>query len=263
MTALFHLDAFTDRPFSGNPAAVVPLDHWPTAAWMQAVAAENNLSETAFLVPDDSLDYRIRWFTPTTEVDLCGHATLAAAWVVFHRLDFAGERIRFASASGPLAVARDGDWLSMDFPSRPARPVEPAPGLLPALGIPAAVEVLQARDTLVILEDENAVRGVAPDFAAIAGLDTFAVMVSAPGEDRDFVCRFFAPARGLNEDPVTGSAYCTLTPFWAERLGRATLTARQLSSRGGDIRCRLNDDRVAIAGRVVCYLEGKLRLDPS
>lgn len=263
MIRLFHLDAFTDTPFGGNPAAVIPLHAWPTADWMQAVAAENNLSETAFLVPEAPLDYRIRWFTPTTEVDLCGHATLAAAWVVFHRLGFRGERLRFASASGPLSVTRDGDWLTLDFPARPGRPVEPADGLLDALGLEAVVEVLQARDTLVILEDEAAVRAVRPDFPALARLDTFAVMVSAPGREHDFVCRFFAPARGLDEDPVTGSAYCTLAPFWAERLGKANLAARQLSARGGEVRCRLDDDRVAISGQVSCYLEGELQLPES
>lgn len=260
MPRLYQIDAFTDRPFRGNPAAVVLLQAWPDDDWLQAVAMENNLSETAFLVPlpGGDCDYHIRWFTPRCEVDLCGHATLAAAWVLFHRRGLDQPTVCFDSDSGHLTVTRDRDWLWLDFPARPGQPVRATPELLAPLGIDQAQALLQARDTVVVLPEEAAVRTMNPDFTALARLDTFGVCVTAPGNDDDFVCRFFAPRQGLDEDPVTGSAFCTLAPYWAARLGKPVLTAAQLSSRGGHIHCQVGRDRVAIAGQACCFLEGEL-----
>lgn len=257
---LFQVDAFTNRVFGGNPAAVMPLEHWPDDSLLQQLAAENNLAETAFLVPDTEADYQLRWFTPTTEVDLCGHATLASAWVLFHRLGFEKPTVRFQTASGILTVQRDGERLSMNFPAWPPRPVEPDPALLQALGLDGAEQALMSRDALLILKDEAAVRAVTPDFRALAALDLFAAMVSAPGDNCDVVYRFFAPAQGIDEDPVTGSACSTLVPWWSERLDRAELHIRQLSPRGGELFCTARGDRVTIAGQAVCYLEGEVTL---
>ena len=255
---LYQVDAFTDALFAGNPAAVVPLTHWLDDALLQNIALENNLSETAFLVPDDR-GYALRWFTPQVEVDLCGHATLAAAWVVFNALGFPGERVRFSTASGPLFVTRSGQTLSLDFPSRPAHALTDITPFSRALDLPIR-EVLQARDTLIIVDSADQVRNFQPDFTAIAALDTFAVMISAPGEDCDFVSRFFAPAKGVPEDPVTGSAHCTLVPYWADKLGKTHLHARQLSARGGELHCQLKGDRVTLSGTARCYLQGDLQL---
>ena len=255
---LYQVDAFTDALFSGNPAAVVPLERWLDDGLLQNIALENNLSETAFLVPDEQ-GYSLRWFTPQVEVDLCGHATLAAAWVVFNALGFPGERVRFSTASGPLFVTRSGQTLSLDFPSRPAHVLADTAPFHQALDLPIR-EVLQARDTLIIVDSADQVRNFQPDFTAIAALDTFAVMISAPGEDCDFVSRFFAPAKGVPEDPVTGSAHCTLVPYWAEKLGKTHLHARQLSARGGELHCQLKGDRVTLSGTARCYLQGDLQL---
>ena len=255
---LYQVDAFTSSLFAGNPAAVVPLESWPDDALLQNIAMENNLSETAFLVADDT-GHTLRWFTPSVEVDLCGHATLAAAWVVFNALGFPGERIRFNTASGALYVERNGQTLSLDFPSRPAHPVSSRAPYEQALGIPL-MEVLQARDTLVVLDSAEQVRNFQPDVAAIGKLDTFAIMITAPGDDCDFVSRFFAPAKGVPEDPVTGSAHCTLVPYWADRLGKTTLHARQLSARGGELHCTLKGDRVTLSGQARCFLKGDILL---
>ncbi|MQX53495.1 PhzF family phenazine biosynthesis protein [Alcanivorax sediminis] len=255
---LYQVDAFTSSLFGGNPAAVVPLDGWLDDCLLQNIALENNLSETAFIVPDEQ-GYALRWFTPTVEVDLCGHATLAAAWVVFNALGFPGERVRFSSASGPLFVSRDGNRLTLDFPARPGTPILDRQPLEAALGIQIAT-ALQARDTLVLLDSAEQVSNFQPDLHAIAQLDTFAVMITAPGDDCDFVSRFFAPAKGVPEDPVTGSAHCTLVPFWAERLGKTQLHARQVSARGGELFCALNGDRVSLSGDACCYLKGELLL---
>jgi len=253
---LYQIDAFADGPFTGNPAAVCPLDSWLPDDVMQAIAAENNLSETAFFVPEGE-DYRLRWFTPTTEVDLCGHATLASAYVVFRWLRPECRSITFqTNEAGPLTVARDGDFLALDFPSRPALPCAMSEPLAAALGQPPAA-LLAARDYLAIYDHADDIAALAPDFAALAAIDRFATIVSAPGTGGvDFVSRFFAPARGVDEDPVTGSAHCTLIPYWAERLAKTRLNARQLSRRGGALSCALNGNRVTIAGRAVPYLEG-------
>jgi len=253
---LYQVDAFADRPFTGNPAAVVPLDEWPPDALLQAVALENNLSETAFFVRERKR-WRIRWFTPVAEVDLCGHATLASAWVLFNVLGAPGERLDFDSRSGPLSVARDGDWLTLDFPAQPPSPVAPgaAQALAKALGRTPA-DVLGAEDYLAIFESEADVAALAPDFAALARLDRRGVIATAPSDRYDFVARFFAPALGVPEDPVTGSAFTQLGPYWSERFGRSRLRARQISARGGEVRCQMRGGRVLISGRAVPYLEG-------
>jgi PhzF family phenazine biosynthesis protein len=258
---LYQIDAFTGDLFSGNPAAVCPLERWLPDATMQAIAAENNLAETAFFVRDGA-DYALRWFTPTVEVDLCGHATLASGFVVMKFLEPERKAVSFQTVkAGALTVSRDGDLLAMDFPSRPAVPTGAPAGLLEALG-GAPRAVLRARDFLVVYETAADVAALKPDFAALAAVENcWAAIATAPGGDGvDFVSRFFAPAQGVPEDPVTGSSHCTLTPYWAERLGKKTLEARQISRRGGALRCTQNGDRVTIAGRAVLYLEGEISL---
>jgi PhzF family phenazine biosynthesis protein len=257
---LYQIDAFADGPFTGNPAAVCPLESWLPDKVMQSVAAENNLSETAFFVPEGD-GYRLRWFTPTTEVDLCGHATLASAFVVFRWLTPQRSEVSFQTQqAGPLTVSRDGDLLALDFPARPPSPCPIPEELATALGRrPAAI--LAARDYLAVYDTAEDIKALTPDFAAIANLDRFAVIVTAPGTGGiDFVSRFFAPARGVDEDPVTGSAHCTLIPYWAERLGKTRLEARQLSRRGGALSCTMRGERVTIAGRAVLYLEGMIAI---
>jgi len=255
---IYQVDAFTDSLFGGNPAAVCPLEAWLPEAAMQAIAAENNLSETAFFVRDGG-DYALRWFTPTVEVDLCGHATLAAGHVVFHYLEPQRETVSFhALKAGTLIVTRRADMLVMDFPARPASPAPPPPGLFAALG-GAPREVLRARDHLIVYDTAAEIVALNPDLAALAKVDCWAAIVTAPGESGvDFVSRFFAPAQGVPEDPVTGSAHCTLVPYWAKRLGKMQLEARQLSRRGGALYCALQGDRVNIGGRAVIYLDGQI-----
>lgn len=257
---LYQVDAFATAVFAGNPAAVVPLDAWLPDDALLAIAAENNLSETAFFVPDGD-GYALRWFTPAVEVDLCGHATLATAFVISTILSPDRERIVFTTRqAGVLTVERQGDLFVLDFPSRPPRSVESPPGLLAALGGPAPREVLAARDALVVYDDAEAVRALDPDFRALAATGR-AVIATAPGTGGvDFVSRFFAPDHGIDEDPVTGSAHCTLIPYWAARLGRERLEARQISRRGGALTCTLAGDRVGIGGRAVLYLEGFLHI---
>jgi predicted PhzF superfamily epimerase YddE/YHI9 len=256
---LYQVDAFAEKPFGGNPAAICPLPQWLPDATMQSIAAENNLAETAFFVREDG-GYALRWFTPTVEVDLCGHATLASAHVVFSFLEPQRQNVGFRTLkAGTLTVSRRGDKLVMDFPSRPAVPTEPPPGLLAALGGKPR-DVLRARDHMVVYGSAAEVAALDPDFAALEKVDCWAAMATAPGEDGvDFVSRFFAPRQGIAEDPATGSSHCTLTPYWAKRLGKTeSLQARQLSRRGGAIECALNGDRVSIAGRAVLYLEGQI-----
>ena len=257
---LYQVDAFTDHVFGGNPAGIVPLERWLPDATMQAIAAENNLAETAFFVREAE-GYALRWFTPTVEVDLCGHATLASAHVIFERLEPKCDAIDFRTMkAGTLTVARSGNELVMDFPARPPRPIDAPPALEAALG-KRPVAVLAARDLLAVYETERDVAALRPDFEAIRRLDAFAVIVTAPGErEIDFVSRFFAPSQGVPEDPVTGSAHCTLIPYWAERLGKMRLRARQVSARVGDLTCEMKGDRVAIAGKCVLYLEGTIRV---
>ncbi|HEX3863753.1 MAG TPA: PhzF family phenazine biosynthesis protein [Stellaceae bacterium] len=255
---LYQIDAFAEGPFTGNPAAVCPLDAWLPDNVMQAVAAENNLSETAFFVAEAD-GYRLRWFTPTTEVDLCGHATLASAYVVFRWLMPDRREVVFHTEhAGRLTVTRDGDCFALDFPARPASPCPISDAVATALGRRPTAP-FAARDYLAVYDSAEEVAALAPDFAAVAALDRFAVIVTAPGTGGvDFVSRFFAPARGVDEDPVTGSAHCTLVPYWAERLGKIHLEARQLSRRGGALSCGLRGDRVTIAGRALLYLEGTI-----
>jgi PhzF family phenazine biosynthesis protein len=251
---MLQVDAFADRIFTGNPAAVVPLDSWLPDALMQSIAAENNLAETAFFVPRGS-DYELRWFTPTVEVDLCGHATLASAFVVFTRLKRDLAFVRFHTRSGPLQVTSDGTLLALDLPARPPNARPPSAALAAALGR-APLEQHAARDAMAVFADESEVRALSPDMALLAKLDDYAVIATAPGRDCDFVSRFFAPKQGVAEDPVTGSAHCTLVPYWARRLGKRDLVARQVSARGGTLRCRDQGDRVTIAGACILYLEG-------
>lgn len=256
---VYRLSAFTRDVFSGNPAAVCPLEQWLPDEQLQAIARENNLSETAFLVRSRD-GWRLRWFTPETEVDLCGHATLASAWVVTRYLDPSARQVCFLTRSGPLTVWVDGDLLRMDFPSQPARALEEPPAeLVRGLGCrPVFTGV--AEYYLAVLGNASEVRAVKPDFAALATLDKIGVIVTAPGWDVDFVSRFFAPSAGVPEDPVTGSAHCTLIPYWSERLSRKSLTARQISARSGDLLCQDRGERVEIAGHAVLYFEGELNL---
>jgi PhzF family phenazine biosynthesis protein len=264
---IYQVDAFTGTVFSGNPAAVCPLERWLSDAVMRSIAAENNLSETAFIVrsgspggyPERPPGFDIRWFTPATEIDLCGHATLASAFVVFHWLDPARTSVTFHSRSGPLVVERGGDLLAMEFPSRVPAECEAPAELAAALGgVPA--ETFASRDLMAVFETEDEVRSLRPDFAAVTRLHPHAIIVTAPGRDCDFVSRFFAPAVGVPEDPVTGSAHCTLIPFWSRRLGKRTLHARQVSPRGGELFCEDLGERVIIAGRAAPFLEGTIEL---
>lgn len=252
--AVYQVDAFAARPFEGNPAAVCPLTEWLPDELMQQIAMENNLSETAFFVAAGD-HYQIRWFTPLKEVRLCGHATLASAYVLFHFLQYAEPTIRFNSLSGLLTVTREGERLTLDFPACPPTPCETPANLEAALGVrPEACLVNE--DLLVVLADETAVRTCRPDQNRLLQLDFRGVIVTAAAEDYDFVARFFAPRVGVPEDPVTGSAYTRLAPYWAQRTGKTRLRARQLSARGGDVTCELRGDRVLISGTAVPVLQG-------
>jgi PhzF family phenazine biosynthesis protein len=256
---LYQVDAFTDRLFGGNPAAVCPLAEWLADATMQAIAAENNLAETAFLVPRGE-GYLLRWFTPTVEVELCGHATLASAYVVTHILRPDRRWVRFDTLkAGPLEVTREGDMLAMDFPAWPPEPTPADPRILAALDkMPAQSFVARGR-TLAVYDHAEDVAALRPDFAAMRQVPGADAIVTAPGEgDIDFVSRYFAPNYGVDEDPATGSAHCVLTPYWADRLGKRQLRARQISARGADLFCTLRGDRITLAGRAVLYLEGAI-----
>ena len=251
---LYQVDAFTSRAFGGNPAAVCPLEEWLDDATLQGIALENNLSETAFFI-DRGDHFDLRWFTPAAEVDLCGHATLATAYVLFNDLDIGGNEVHFDTRSGRLTVRRNGDRLALDFPARPPEPWPEADAVAGALGR-SPTEVLKNVMCLAVFENEADVRALSPDFARIAALPCDGVIATAPGDLVDFVSRYFAPKHGIPEDPVTGSAHCVLTPYWAKRLGKARLTARQVSARGGELECEDRGDRVWIAGQAVKYLEG-------
>jgi len=261
---LYQVDAFSERPFAGNPAAVCPLDAPIPDGLMQDIAAENNLSETAFFSPEGEA-FSLRWFTPTTEVDLCGHATLASAFVLMTELDPARTEVTFRTRSGLLSVRRDAAGaFVMSLPAWPAPPADAATrdAVAPAIGV-VPREVVRARALFAVLDDAAAVRAVTPDFAALAALPT-TVGITAPGADEtrpvDFVSRYFAPGYGVPEDPVTGSAHCTLAPLWASRLGKTSLSARQVSRRGGELSCELADDRVLIGGKACLVIAGTLRL---
>ena len=256
---IYQVDAFTKRRFAGNPAAVCPLPKWLPDQTLLDIAAENNLAETAYFVAEPD-GYRLRWFTPAAEMDLCGHATLAAAVVLMDCLGFGGDQVTFHSRSGPLTVARAGELYTLDFPARPGVPRAADPALAQALGAtPQAI--FAARDTMCVFESAAQVKALEPNMEALKALAPFAVIATAPGDDCDFVSRFFAPKEGINEDPVTGSAHCTLTPYWAARLGKANLFARQISARGGELWCEDRGGRVRIGGHGVLYLTGFIEID--
>ena len=257
---IYQVDAFASAPFRGNPAAICPLERWLPDETLQAIAVENNLSETAFYVPGNGR-YGLRWFTPALEVDLCGHATLATGSVILDiRRETPDSRVVFDSRSGELAVEREGDRYAMDFPSRPPAECEVNPRLAAALGANPAL-VLGARDYFCVFESPEQVAALDPHMDQLAAItDRFAFIVTAPGSDCDFVSRFFAPRQGIPEDPVTGSAHSTLIPYWSRRLGKQEMFARQISRRGGELWCRDRGTRVSIAGRAVKYLEGRIQV---
>ena len=255
----FQVDAFASRAFEGNPAAVCPLESWLDDDVLQAIAEENNLSETAFFVPSEQ-GFRLRWFTPVREVDLCGHATLASAHVIFEILGFSRDVITFETRSGELFVARQGKRLEMNFPAAPPKRCEIPEVLASGLGR-RPIEVLAADDYLAVFDSETSVRAIRPDHALLSQLDLRGVIVTAPGTDVDFVSRFFAPRVGVAEDPVTGSAHCELAPYWAARLGKSTLSARQVSRRGGQLTCEVKADRVILWGEAVTFMEAEISFD--
>jgi len=254
----YQVDAFARRLFTGNPAAVCPLEEWLDDATLQNIAMENNLAETAYFVRENG-GYRLRWFTPEVEMDLCGHATVAAAYVLMNLLEPDLREVIFESRSGPLGVTREGEVYALDFPARPPERVQPQADLIEALGTEPD-EVWQSRDLMAVFANEERVRALTPDMTKLAALDAHAVIVTARGRDADFVSRFFAPAVGVPEDPVTGSAHCTLIPYWAGVLGKTTLVAHQVSRRGGELFCELRGDRVRIAGEARLFASGRIHL---
>jgi PhzF family phenazine biosynthesis protein len=259
---MYQVDAFSRSVFGGNPAAVCPLTAWLDDAVMQRIAAENALSETAFFVPRDG-EFAIRWFTPGREVELCGHATLASAYVVLRYLEPARQAVRFASQSGELRVARDGERLAMALPRKDPSPVAASPALVGALRAEPRAVLAEGQKYLCVFDDAATVAGLRPDFAALTTLDRYGVIATAPGDgapEADFVSRFFAPAAGVPEDPVTGSAHCLLVPYWAARLDKRSLFARQISARGGELWCTLGEREVTLAGHVAPYLVGEIEV---
>lgn len=260
---IYQVDAFASRVFAGNPAAVCPLDAWLPDEVMQAIALENNLSETAFLVRrGDGAEYDLRWFTPAHEVDLCGHATLGSAYVVANHLDGGAAEVRFHTRSGLLTVTRAGELYTLDFPALPPTRIDDptlVAAVAGALGA-APAELWDQMDMMAVFGSEAEIAALAPDMARVAALDTRGVIATAPGAACDFVSRFFAPRAGIPEDPVTGSAHCVLAPYWAERLGKTELSARQISARGGALEVEFRGERVRISGRVAPYMEGRIRV---
>ncbi len=254
----YQIDAFASKLFTGNPAGVCLLEDWIDDSTLQGIATENILPETAFLVPAGE-EYDLRWFTPNMEVDLCGHATLASGFVIMNHVKKNIESVRFNTKSGQLSVERQNDLYVLDFPSRMPEPCDPPERLAEILG-KTPEEILRSRDLMVVYKNESQIRDMKPNFMEMAELDCFAVIVTAPGDHNDFVSRFFAPGAGIPEDPVTGSAHCTLIPYWAERLGKKDLHAVQLSERRGELFCKDLGDRVSIAGKAVEYLVGKILL---
>ncbi len=255
---LYQIDAFTDHVFGGNPAAVCPLGEWIDDGLMQSIAEENNLSETAFFVKKGTR-YEIRWFTPRVEIELAGHPTLAAAYVIFNYLDRKADKISFSSKSGELVVTREGDMIKMNFPAMEPVEADNNELLNRALGL-KPVELYRTRDYMAVYRSQDEVLSIRPDFGLLGQLDCLGIIVSAPGEEADFVSRCFAPSVGINEDPVTGSAHSTLVPYWAKRLKKDKLHARQLSRRGGELFCRYLGGRVEISGKAVPYLKGMIRV---
>lgn len=255
---IYQIDAFADALFSGNPAAVCPLENWLDADIMQKIAAENNLAETAFTVPVEN-GYEIRWFTPEVEVDLCGHATLASAYTLMNFEGFSGGKINFFSRnSGTLTVTKNGDFLTLDFPKDNLQKVENL-AIFEKCFAYQPIEAYQGKtDYLLIFENEHQIQNIEPNIPEIAKIDARGIIVSSISENFDFVSRFFGPNCGVNEDPVTGSAHTTLTPFWAEKLGKTKLTAKQISKRGGVLECELKNDRILISGKCKTYLKGEI-----
>ena len=257
--SIYQIDAFSNRVFAGNPAAVCPLEEWLEDSALQAIAQENNLSETAFFVPEEN-GYHIRWFTPVAEVDLCGHATLATAFVIFNYLEPSLSEVNFSSRSGRLTVVRENELLSMDFPSQPPLPCEAPKELVNGLR-KEPLEVLCSEDYFVLFSSEKQIRELNPDMGMLKKLDLRGVIVTAKGNKVDFVSRFFAPKFGIDEDPVTGSAHCALTPYWANKLKKKNLHAHQVSQRGGELFCKDCGDRVKISGRAVKFMEGSIAIN--
>ncbi|GGB90042.1 PhzF family phenazine biosynthesis protein [Dyadobacter sediminis] len=258
---IYQIDAFTDKLFCGNPAAVVPLTEWLSDESMLQIAAENNLAETAFYVPTET-GFHIRWFTPAVEVDLCGHATLATAYVIFNIQGYEGQVIRFSSRSGELIVECKEDWLTLNFPVDHFQVAVPPPALMESLNSTTMLEVYKGKsDYLVVLESEEAVQNLDFDIIVLSTIPARGIIVTAAGNDVDFVSRFFAPQSGIDEDPVTGSAHTTLIPYWAEKLSKNKLTAKQLSKRGGYLKCELDGERVLIGGQAKLYLRGEILVD--
>jgi PhzF family phenazine biosynthesis protein len=254
---VYQVDAFTKEVFKGNPAAICPLDEWLETDLMQKIALENNLSETAFFVKKDDF-YEIRWFTPTYEIDLCGHATLASAHVIFEILRLENSVLNFHSLkSGTLSVEKKEDLMILDFPSRPVSRCEAPVGLIEAIG-KQPQEILKARDYFLVYETEQEVLDIKPNFSKLLEIDAHGFIVTAKGDSSDFVSRFFAPEVGVFEDPVTGSSHCNLIPYWAKKLGKTELFARQISARGGELFCELKGERVKIGGNAVLYLKGEI-----
>ncbi len=256
---LYQADAFASGLFKGNPAAIVPLQKWLSNETMQQIAMENNLSETAFFIPEGN-HFHIRWFTPKAEVKLCGHATLATAHILFNELNYPGDLLEFESLSGILTVKKAGDKLQLDFPADFAQEVEPVDVFAEALGAQPTKTLKGRTDYLLLFDSEETIRTMKPNFHLLYQTDARGIMVTAQGNDVDFVSRFFAPGVGIDEDPVTGSAHTTLIPFWANRLNKNELTALQLSARGGQLWCTLSGDRVFIAGKAVTYLRGEIEV---
>ena len=257
---MYQADAFTNKLFGGNPAAVIPLEQWIDDMLMQQIAAENNLAETVFFVPKNE-GFHIRWFTPELEIDLCGHATLASAFILYNYLGYSKKEIIFYSKSGELLITRDGDKFCLNFPSRmPVRITEYPDTLLNGLGITDPLGVYKSRDYVVEVATENEVRNLDIDMSLLNQIDVIGIIVTAPGKDCDFVSRFFAPNCGIPEDPVTGSAHSTLVPFWAEKLNKNTLHAKQLSKRGGELWCENIGDRVTMSGNCVFYMKGEINV---
>lgn len=258
---LYQIDAFTDKIFAGNPAAVCPLDEWLPDELMQKLGMENNLAETTFFVKQDDGSYHIRWFTPTVEVDLCGHATLAAAYVLFNELGYTNDLIRFQSKSGELRVTRNGDMITLDFPANHPEPVEAPSGLLEGLKVSSSKVFRAAWDYMVVLDSQKEVEEMNPDFLTLSSVESRGAIVTAKGDEVDFVSRCFYPQSGINEDPVTGSAHTITTAYWSKELGKSKLKAKQLSQRGGELLCELKGDRVLMSGKGRLYLKGEYFID--